>query len=546
MNLFDYISSDLPSQQKTQLYQEKSVCLCLFRVIFDQVEQQLIYRIIFMDQNFTIQDIQEMLHIKPKAIPGMNPSPEEMKEAKKQHEDLSEKFIKKLQKFELAVEIETQGMSTPGLGRNPRTPSLQQNVSRQSDIMGGNTPILSQMTSGIYETEKDIQNKRQYKLKPEFQFELTNLIEKKSSSKIQEEEKQQVEKWENQARYIEFDVRISQYQLTVNGFQYILMDTPSQVQNILLNYIQTAQQSGRDVYYKLREKRENILQILSDFKEIGLIGTSSKGSQNLPPLGMSIGRKQKFFITSLLQSFLQSQTGQNLKIVEQSTSLVDQQKQQILDKFIIVETNFKVFAYTSSDLYRQLLKQFIRVECFFPNLVVGTLTRKSLQKAYQRGISSQQILHFLETHTHITARMNKMAQQQSNMSAQTYEYSQSRQATTQGTEDAKNMPIADLFGLSSSRSARLQAANKDSYNYIPPNVRQQIELWEKELKSLSSKPGLLIEFDSKDRYNSFIEYAKQKKILIYKILEKEFQQKKEYLVIVDVQNEKEAYEFTFM
>jgi len=111
----------------------------------------------------------------------------------------------------------------------------------------------------------------------------------------------------------------------------------------------------------------------------------------------------------LLQTFLQQQTGTNGRTSFSDTSILDTTvSQQPLDKFLIVETNFKIIGYTSSLLYRALLKLFVRVEYIFPNLIVGTLTRKSLQRAFQRGITSDQILHFLESHTHTTARLNKL------------------------------------------------------------------------------------------------------------------------------------------
>jgi transcription initiation factor TFIIH subunit 4 len=48
------------------------------------------------------------------------------------------------------------------------------------------------------------------------------------------------------------------------------------------------------------------------------------------------------------------------------------------DKFIIVETNFKVYAYTKSKVYLALFNKFMRIEYAFPNLVVATLTRTAL------------------------------------------------------------------------------------------------------------------------------------------------------------------------
>lgn len=48
------------------------------------------------------------------------------------------------------------------------------------------------------------------------------------------------------------------------------------------------------------------------------------------------------------------------------------------DKFIVVETNFKVYAYTSSKVYLALFRLFMRVEYAFPNMIVATLTRSNL------------------------------------------------------------------------------------------------------------------------------------------------------------------------
>lgn len=47
-------------------------------------------------------------------------------------------------------------------------------------------------------------------------------------------------------------------------------------------------------------------------------------------------------------------------------------------KFIVVESNFKVYAYTDSLLYRAILKLFMREDYRLPNLIVGMLTRESL------------------------------------------------------------------------------------------------------------------------------------------------------------------------
>jgi transcription initiation factor TFIIH subunit 4 len=108
----------------------------------------------------------------------------------------------------------------------------------------------------------------------------------------------------------------------------------------------------------------------------------------------------------------------NTTLIEDEAMLIDEGNQSSSgqardatnsEKFIIVETNFKVYAYTRSKVYLALLKHLMKVEYAFPDLVVANLTRKALQPAFERGITSKQIIDFLESHAHVNARLNKLA-----------------------------------------------------------------------------------------------------------------------------------------
>ena len=70
------------------------------------------------------------------------------------------------------------------------------------------------------------------------------------------------------------------------------------------------------------------------------------------------------------------------------------------DKFIIVETNFRVFAYTKNKLYKEILKLFIEPKFEFPNMLYGQLTKNKVEEAFKMRISAKQIMSFLETHAH--------------------------------------------------------------------------------------------------------------------------------------------------
>ena len=68
--------------------------------------------------------------------------------------------------------------------------------------------------------------------------------------------------------------------------------------------------------------------------------------------------------------------------------------------FIIIETNFRVYAHTNSPLWAQILRLFVRIEYLLPNLIVGSLTRESIQAAGEQGIPASEIISFLERNAH--------------------------------------------------------------------------------------------------------------------------------------------------
>lgn len=71
---------------------------------------------------------------------------------------------------------------------------------------------------------------------------------------------------------------------------------------------------------------------------------------------------------------------------------------------IIVETNYKVYAYTSSPLEIAILGLFVKLHDRFPNMVQGQLTGPSVQGALSKGISAAQLIGYLEDHLHPTMR----------------------------------------------------------------------------------------------------------------------------------------------
>jgi hypothetical protein len=59
--------------------------------------------------------------------------------------------------------------------------------------------------------------------------------------------------------------------------------------------------------------------------------------------------------------------------------------------FLIIETNYKVYAYTSNPLQIAVLNLFVSLKSRFPNFVTGQITRDSVRTGLQNGITANQV-----------------------------------------------------------------------------------------------------------------------------------------------------------
>ncbi|XP_061374051.1 general transcription and DNA repair factor IIH subunit TFB2-like [Gastrolobium bilobum] len=108
--------------------------------------------------------------------------------------------------------------------------------------------------------------------------------------------------------------------------------------------------------------------IIKDLADLGLVKLQQ-------------GRKESSFIPTKLAT--------NLSV---SLSDLTSRKQG----FVVVETNFRVYAYSSSKLHCEILRLFSRIEYTLPNLIVGAITKESLYNAFENGITADQIISFLQ------------------------------------------------------------------------------------------------------------------------------------------------------
>jgi transcription initiation factor TFIIH subunit 4 len=135
--------------------------------------------------------------------------------------------------------------------------------------------------------------------------------------------------------------------------------------------------------------------------------------------------------------------------------------------FIVIETNYRLYAYTSSPLQIAVLALFTKLTARYPNMVAGRVTRNSIREAISHGITSDQIISYLSTHAH--PQLLKKSQAQG------------------------GGPV------------------------LPPTVVDQIRLWQIENERMKATPGFLFkDFDGQKEYEGCARYADEIGVLIWK------------------------------
>lgn len=134
--------------------------------------------------------------------------------------------------------------------------------------------------------------------------------------------------------------------------------------------------------------------------------------------------------------------------------------------FIIIETNYRLYAYTNSPLQIAVLSLFTRLKARFPNMVSGRVTRKSVGNAISHGITSDQIITYLSTHAH-----------------------------------------PQLVKSSALHGGPV----------LPPTVVDQIRLWQIENERMKATPGFLFkDFENAKEYEGCVRYADEIGVLIWR------------------------------
>ncbi|CAF3436654.1 unnamed protein product [Rotaria sp. Silwood1] len=187
------------------------------------------------------------------------------------------------------------------------------------------------------------------------------------------------------------------YTITGAGFQFLLMNRRSQVWFFIINSLETRQQRGEDISEHL------IFLFQLSFATFGKDYSCEKFSsvkenflQHLRELGLTWQKTRK------IKRYFPTKLAIELASGLSTNGFVDQQygTDEIQSGFLIVETNYRVYAYTNNDLYLKITALFCKMLYRFPNMSVGLITRQSIRRALSKEISADLILNFLKSHAH--------------------------------------------------------------------------------------------------------------------------------------------------
>ncbi|RMZ77380.1 hypothetical protein DV737_g4395, partial [Chaetothyriales sp. CBS 132003] len=147
--------------------------------------------------------------------------------------------------------------------------------------------------------------------------------------------------------------------------------------------------------------------------------------------------------------------------------------------FIIIETNYRFYAYTNSPLQIALINLFVRISSRHPNLITGKLTKTSVARAVQAGITADQIIAYLTAHAHPQMRRHAQAE------------------------------YARQLARTSDSNSKLSV--------LPATIIDQIHLWQLERDRMTTTLGYLVrDFSNQAEYEAPCTYADEIGVLVWK------------------------------
>ncbi|KAI8637144.1 RNA polymerase II transcription factor B subunit 2 [Parasitella parasitica] len=206
-----------------------------------------------------------------------------------------------------------------------------------------------------------------------------------------------------------------QLQITNKGFQFLLQDVNTQVWAFLLQYLDMAEVLQMDLVevlnflfqlgslelgenYSVETLTQTQLQMLEDLRDYGIVYQRKKASKRYYPTRLATTLTSGNAALAGATSNSNANDGPDTKLDTKASA------EQVDQGFVILETNYKLYAYTDSPLQIAVLNLFVQLQSRFRNMVTGVITRDSIRNALVKGITAEQIIYYMQSHAHVQMR----------------------------------------------------------------------------------------------------------------------------------------------
>ncbi|KAM0322535.1 hypothetical protein ACHAQA_009382 [Verticillium albo-atrum] len=258
--------------------------------------------------------------------------------------------------------------------------------------------------------------------------------------------------------------------ITQAGFTFLLQEENAQVWTLLLLWLDATDQQTA----KHTDMLSFLFQLsILELDEVYDTEALSRDRQDMLPSLMDFGlvyvpshKPFQYFVTPQARALTNVSTA--TRTLTDGMNALSQPQGGPSDSTngIIVETNYRIYAYTTSQLQIAVLSLFCHLSVKFPGMVSGRLTRQSVRQAINFGITADQIISYLAAHAH--EQMHKQAA-------------------------ADGKPV------------------------LPPTVVDQIRLWQLENERMKTTSGFLFrDFDDDAEYRDMARFADEIGVLAWR------------------------------
>jgi transcription initiation factor TFIIH subunit 4 len=231
--------------------------------------------------------------------------------------------------------------------------------------------------------------------------------------------------------------------ITQKGYDFMLQDNAQQVWHFVVQYLHSIQSHKK---HKELKREALLLLICLSFARFGecysAASLNKDGRTMMKDLALfgllyvkKVGKTSVFYPTRVAMQLVgdspTSTGGSGLWSISSKAldvALAHPTPHDSSHLAIIVQTNFQLCAYTTSELHVSMLGLFCDVQTIrrLPNVVFMSITRDSIKSAFVLGIQAQQILRFLEKHAHPKLRTGTTSPVPPNIMDQIYLWDQER------------------------------------------------------------------------------------------------------------------------